>query len=424
MQQQHLELFCRKLIEAFPDAVCCFHPEGGVLTANHKFAELVLAPDPDSLIGSNVYDLLVSEQQQKRSEIMDRLAHLNTSKKIRMDLLRRDGRVVPIEINPACVEDVPGQQPVILTVIRNITEKKHSEEAARLAEQVFQHSSDGIFITDENNRILRVNSAFTEVTGYAESEVKGRNPRIFSSGRQGKEFYEKMWKAIKARGAWQGEIINRRKNGELYHQWLSVSAMRNDNGIIHRHIAIISDITEHKAAEAHVRWLAHHDTLTGLSNRNVLEDRVRYAVQRAKRDGDLAAVLMLDLDHFKPINDNHGHAYGDQLLIELTARLSDCVRATDTLARIGGDEFAVLLPDIRKPDHAGVVAEKIIRSVRRPFEINGTSMEVGVSIGISMIPEHGVDTVTLLSCADKAMYHTKKQQQSNSYAFYSADISN
>lgn len=299
---------------------------------------------------------------------------------------------------------------------------QNNTDASILAEQVFEYSSDGIFITDEHNRILRVNRAFTSITGYSAPEIIGKNPRIFSSGRQGKAFYEAMWGEINTRGRWQGEIINRRKNGEIYHQWLSISVVRDSDGRIHRHIAIISDITKYRTAEERVRWLAHHDPLTGLFSRNVLEDRLDYTIQRAKRYGSKAAVLMLDLDDFKPVNDSHGHGFGDQVLVEVAARLSDCVRETDTLARVGGDEFVVLLPDIEDRQHAVPVADKIIRTVCRPYDINGIEVTIGISIGISILPEDGVDTATLLSCADRAMYRMKKQRK-NSYGFYSNSLS-
>jgi diguanylate cyclase (GGDEF)-like protein/PAS domain S-box-containing protein len=409
------------LIEASPDAICCFHPEGEILTINQQFANLILESAPDSLVGKNAFDLLVPEQREEGYKIVNELMQQNISRNISMNLVRSDGSSVPLEIHAAYINHDPAHQAIICAIIRDVREKKRNEDELELANQVFQHSSDGIFITDENNHILRINKAITVITGYSEHDVLGNSPRIFSSGRQDKQFYKEMWKHIQMHGCWQGEIINRRKNGELYNQWLSISTVKDSDGHIKNHIAVISDITERKAASEHVRWLAYHDSLTGLYNRAVIEDRMNYTIKRIRRDGGIAAVLMLDLNQFKPINDNHGHACGDQLLIQLATRLTDCVRDVDTVARIGGDEFVILLPDIKSPEDAGMVAAKIIQAISRSFEINGNTIMIGISIGISIIPDHGVDSVTLLRHADQAMYHAKRVEK-NDYRFYSEAI--
>jgi diguanylate cyclase (GGDEF)-like protein/PAS domain S-box-containing protein len=310
----------------------------------------------------------------------------------------------------------PDGRDVLVGVISDITERKRLEELLRLNAQVFEHSTEGMFITDVNNDILRVNRAFTEITGYAAQEVLGKNPRMLGSGQLPREFYAEMWRSLSERGYWQGEMLNRRRSGELYAEWLTISTVRDAAGQLQHYIALFSDITKRKQAEERILFLAHHDALTGLPNRVLLGDRVAQAVARAVRSGAAVALLMLDLDHFKEINDQLGHQAGDRLLKDVAHVLSGAVRGSDTVARLGGDEFVVLLADGGSPRDAQAAAERILKALELPFELQGRQARVGASIGIGVFPRDGTDADALLRSADEALYRVKRSGRNN-FAF-------
>ena len=305
---------------------------------------------------------------------------------------------------------------VLVGIINDITDRKRMEEQLRLNAQVFAHSAEGMFITDERNAILTVNRAFTTITGYSEEEVVGKNPRVLSSGDQPREFYENMWRTLSEQGSWQGELCNRRKTGERYSEWLTISTIRDDAGRLRQHIGLFSDITRRKEAEERVHFLAHHDALTGLPNRSLLGDRLGQAVLRSRRSKKTTAVLMLDLDRFKEVNDSLGHPAGDRLLKDVAQRLSGCVRESDTVSRLGGDEFVVVLAETAGPEAAEIAARKILAALGRPFLLEGHEARIGVSIGISVFPNDGADADSLLRTADEAMYRVKRTGR-NSFAF-------
>ncbi len=277
----------------------------------------------------------------------------------------------------------------------------------RLAAAVFEHSQEGIAITDKDNRIVAVNRAFTEITGYPEEDVIGKNPSLLSSGRQDRLFYEQMWHSIIATGHWQGELWNRCKGGQIKPKWYSINTVKDEAGQVVNYIAIFSDISERKRAEQHIEFLAHHDALTGLPNRVLTRDRFSQAAVRALRDRAGVAVLYIDLDNFKNINDSCGHQTGDQLLIDAVARLQHFIRDSDTISRQGGDEFIVLLPGVSDPDAVNRVAYKMIEALSAPFEIDDQHLGISASIGIAYFPDDSNDFDTLVRYADAAMYAAK-----------------
>jgi diguanylate cyclase (GGDEF)-like protein/PAS domain S-box-containing protein len=291
-------------------------------------------------------------------------------------------------------------------VMDEVRELLHSQ---RLASEVFENSPEGIVVCDPGGRILKVNPAFTATTGYSAGEAVGRTPAILKSGRQDAEFYRSFWHALKTAGRWQGDLWNRRKSGEIYAERLNVSAVRNERGEIENYIGVFGDITERKRQEALIAHHAYHDLLTGLPNRALFEDRLAQSLAAARRGAKRLAVLFLDLDRFKFVNDTLGHGAGDGLLKEVARRLRGCVREVDTVARLGGDEFTVLLPQIAEPANAQAVAEKVLEGLRQPFRLAGRELHVTSSIGISLYPEHGGDAETLMKKADAAMYHVKDQ---------------
>ncbi|ATJ84655.1 EAL domain-containing protein [Halomonas beimenensis] len=296
-----------------------------------------------------------------------------------------------------------------------------SRENLQLAERVIDASLEGIIITDPQTRIEFVNPAFTHMTGYSLEDVAGHTPAILSSGRHDAAFYRDMWQSLQESGFWRGEIWNRRKSGELYLELLTISAIHNEAGEVSHYAALFTDITHIRENEEQVRRLAYYDPLTRLPNRRLLDDRLSLAVRHAHRHGRRLAVLFLDLDHFKRVNDSLGHALGDELLVKLTGRLKQHLREDDTLARLGGDEFLVLLPDVQEIDEVTRVARRLIESVSAPFELGRHRFRVGCSLGISLYPDDGDDAEALVQRADAAMYRAK-QEGRNTYRLFRAEM--
>lgn len=296
----------------------------------------------------------------------------------------------------------------------------NADERLSLYSMVFEYTSDAIMITDTENNIIAVNPAFTKITGYTTEEVIGKNPRILSSGQQSPEFYKELFGSLKTTGEWQGEIWNRRKDGELYGEWLTISTVRNKQGQINNHIAIFSDITRRKRMAERNEYLAHHDALTGLGNRLLLEDRIKSALLQARRDHKLTAVLYLDLDRFKQINDTLTHDVGDMLLREVAKRLSACVRGVDSVLRLGGDEF-VLVQNIRDENDVRLLANKAIGALAKPFMIEKHQLDISCSIGICIASSDKAEPLSLVNNADRAMYQAK-HQGGNCYQFYAENV--
>ncbi len=304
-----------------------------------------------------------------------------------------------------------GGRSLFFSIIHDITERKHAETELRIAAAAFE-SQAAMIITDAKGVILRVNSAFTETTGYTSEEAVGQTPRILKSGRHDADFYTAMWETLNLTGKWQGEVWDRRKNGEIYPKWLTITAVKGEDEVTTHYVGLQLDITERKLAEKQLQMLAHHDPLTGLPNRALFHDRLEHGLGLARRHQHLMAVLFLDLDHFKEINDTLGHDMGDVLLKEAAGRLLACVRMTDTVARMGGDEFTVIITEMKTADDAVHVAKEILNAFLQPFELNEKCYRVGCSIGIAIYPEHGTNHKTLLKHADSAMYHAKTKRNS------------
>ena len=300
---------------------------------------------------------------------------------------------------------------------REIKQRREAEAGLHLSAKVFEQNSEAIIVTDAGNQIAMVNRAFCEITGYSEAEVLGRNPRFMASGRQSTQFYRAMWRELLDKNNWRGEIWNKRKNGEVFPELLTISTVRDEAGQITHYIGVFIDITERKQEEERIIRLANYDALSGLPNRNLLVDRVEQGVAQAERHGSKLAMLFIDLDHFKHINDSLGHDIGDELLKMVAERLKLCLRRTDTLARQGGDEFIALVTDIGSENEAGFVAEKMVAACASGFQVDGHLLHVTPSIGISMCPEDGNTQVQLMRNADLAMYRAKDSGR-NRFAFY------
>lgn len=300
---------------------------------------------------------------------------------------------------------------------------EHSQAEQRLhqAAAVFENTVEGVIITDARANIIAVNKAFTLITGYTETEVLGNNPKILKSGCHEWPFYAALWKAVVETGHWQGEIWNRRKSGEIYPQWSTISSVFDGMGTVTYYVSVFADISSIKQSQERLNHLAHHDPLTGLPNRLLLNARLKHALQHAQRQGSGIAVLFLDLDQFKNINDTLGHTVGDELLREVAKRLSECVRTEDTVARLGGDEFVVTMENLWQGEGADVVVRKILAAFSRPFTLEGQEMFITASVGISLYPEDGESVDELLRNADAAMYRAKSQGR-NTYEFYTREL--
>jgi len=286
---------------------------------------------------------------------------------------------------------------------------RHQRDAdARLATAVFCHAREGIIVTAADGIILDVNQAFTRITGYGRDEVLGKNPRLLSSGQQSKEFYAAMWQDLQQQGYWEGEVWNRRKDGMVYAQLQTISAVRNAMGTARQYVALFSDITALKVHENELEHIAHFDVLTDLPNRVLLADRLRHGMAQAQRRGKLLAVVYLDLDGFKSVNDTHGHAAGDLLLVALATRMKQALREGDTLARIGGDEFVAVLIDLEDANACKPMLTRLLEAASQPSQFGDFSLQVSASLGVEFYPQSWeLDAEQLLRQADQAMYQAK-----------------
>lgn len=318
---------------------------------------------------------------------------------------RRDGQ--PLDLDVTVGEPGKGRPKRRLLIARPRADAPSVDWMASLYASVFEASPEAILVTDADQSILSVNRAFSCITGYGESEVVGRRPSVLSSGRHDASFYQRMWEKLHVDGHWQGEIWNRRKNGEIYPQWQTITIVRDPRGRIANYVAVFADITERKSAEAHISHLAYHDPLTSLPNRLLLSDRLDQALRGADRAGKRVGVLVIDLDHFKAINDRFGHSAGDALLQDVARRLAAAIRDSDTVSRVGGDEFVVVLPGLNHAVEARLVGEKMLTLLAPAFEIAHASVPISASIGVSVYPDDGVRMEDLLEHADAAMYQSK-----------------
>jgi diguanylate cyclase (GGDEF)-like protein/PAS domain S-box-containing protein len=337
-----------------------------------------------------------------------------------------DGSVRHMESVGAAIRDGSGQVVRVAVVARDVTERKQMETQLRIAAAAFE-ADVGILVTDGDGVIQKVNSAFTVLTGYSAAEVIGRKPSLLGSGRHDKAFFAAMWDDIHRSGSWKGEIWNRRKNGGVYPQWLTITAVRNgEGGGTTHYVATMTDISERKAAEDEIRHLALYDDLTQLPNRRLLIDRLQKALAACARSGRRGALLLIDLDNFKQLNDTYGHDHGDLLLQQVALRLNGCIREGDTAARLGGDEFVVMLADLSEDSgeairQAEAVGEKILATLNQRYVLLGKEHHSTPSIGITLFADQRTSIEDLLRQADVAMYRSKSAGR-NAMSFFQPDM--
>ncbi len=367
------------------------------------------------IVGKSIVDTIPPEDVGRLQQAKERMLQ-GDSLVDEWTLHGKDGSQIPVEVSAKILSNHRWQG-----FVRDISERKRAEEQLRRAAIVFDSTMEAILVTDSERNIVAFNKAYTKMTGFESDEILGRNPHFHGSGYHDAAFYRALWQSLEESGQWQGEIWNRRKSGAPYPAWINISVVRDDSGQIVNYVAIMSDISSLKEVEQRLTHLAHHDVLTGLSNRLVFGAELELALERAKRHRRKVALLFLDLDRFKLINDTLGHAAGDELLKEIAKRISGSVRGDDLVARLGGDEFTVILEEIGKPRDAASIAQKIIDSINNPVALVQGEVTTSASIGISIFPNDAKDANDMAKAADAAMYRAKANG-SNTYEFYTPQL--
>jgi len=406
----------RTLVEWSPEAVIVLRT-GRLIYVNPAAIELFGASSAQELTGTPILDLVHPDFQQV---LLPRLHNCSSDGGVAPMLIekfiRLDGTIIDVEAQYTSI--VYDGESVIHGSIRDITERKQAEEKLQLAASVFTHAREAILITTPDATIIDVNQTFTQITGYARNEVLGCNPKILNSGHQGKEFYADMWQSLIAKGYWYGEVWNRRKNGEVYAEMLTIGAVRDDQGNTQQYVALFSDITVLKEHESQLEHIAHYDALTTLPNRVLLADRLHQAMAQVQRGEQRLAVAYLDLDGFKSINDNHGHEAGDQLLMIVASRMKEALREGDTLARLGGDEFVAVLFDLADIETSVPVLARLLAAAAKPVHVGKDIFQVSASIGVTFYPQTEImDADQLLRQADQAMYQAKLAGKNRYHVF-------
>lgn len=411
-----------ELVEMTPDWIWEIDREGRYSYVSPQ-VERILGWRPEDLLGHSAFEFMPKEEAERLSEwfIEIEAEHHPIVQKENINL-HKSGSERVMETCARPFFDENGNYQGYRGVDRDVTERSTYQQKQDLSSLVLEHTPEGVMITDADRNIIKINPAFCRMTGYTEQEILGQNPRILSSQRHDKDFYKTMWFSISTKGYWQGEIWNRRKDGEIYPEWLNISSIKDGAGRVTYYAAIFSDISTQTQIRNQLHNLAYYDALTGLPNRELFYDRLSKALIQAERGQEMVSVMFLDIDHFKRVNDSFGHNVGDLLLKKVSEVLSGCLRASDTVARIGGDEFTILLTGVTSLESVVRIAEKILTTLEKPFDLgNDIHSYVGGSIGISHYPMDGADADTLLKHADNAMYRAKDKGR-NMYQFFTAEM--
>jgi len=398
----------RTVFEVIPDGMMLIDGQGEVMLWNSA-ALAILGVDEAGLKSRSVVLNYRDGQPVKPEDYPSRQAITVANSQGLFAIPQADGSKRWIAVSTRQLPlDAEGRPTGAVESFSDITRVVGLEESLLISQSVFEAASEGIMVTDAQNRIARVNPAFSRITGYSADEVIGLQPSLLASGHHDRVFYEAMYQSLRDKGSWEGEVVNRRKDGGVYVEWLKINAVSNREGALLRYVALFSDITVKKQREQNIWHQAHYDPLTELPNRTLFLDRLGQALAQAGRREQQVGVLFLDLDKFKPVNDAYGHQAGDELLCQVARRIANCLREEDTVARLGGDEFVVLLPAVAQGDDCLKVADKILETLTQPFRLQVGIVEISASIGVSLSPPVGtVDAEVLLKNADQAMYQAK-----------------
>ena len=402
-------------LNAITDALYLIDEDSKIVYVNKTACE-TLGYTHEELIGKTPFDidpLIVPEQMNsiRETAFTEGLIQFNTKH------MRKDGSLLDVEIRT--YPYVKDNKRYKLSIVKDITEQKKTEEKVKLLASIFTHTKEGIAITDTQGIIIDVNEAYSEITGYMKEEALGQNAGFIKSGRHDEEFYKNLWNKLLNDKNWRGEIRNRRKSGEEFIERLTISAISDTSGNVSNYVGLMSDVTTMKEHEAGLEKMAYYDVLTGLPNRALLMEKINNAMAISKRYGKVMAICYLDLDSFKPINDEYGHKIGDEVLIEISHRIQKSIRESDAVMRIGGDEFVLLLQDVKNKKACEKIINKILQRIDAPLLLsNHKQVKVTASIGITLFPDDDGGVESLLKNADKAMY-SAKQNGKNRYSFHS-----
>lgn len=404
------------IVESSEDAIIAKSPEG-VVTSWNAGAEAIFGYTAQEMVGQPTQQLYPSALVDEVADSLNQLRSGATVHNLESTQMRKDGERIYISSAISALRNENGEIVGEAIISRDITKRKKDETKLRLAASVFTHAHEGIVITDADVRIVEVNNMYEQITGFARDELIGKNPHVSRSGRQSREFYEEMWRSLIDRGHWDGEIWNRRKTGEFYAALLTISTVRNAHGDVQNYVGILSDITQLKDYQQHLEYVAHHDPLTDLPNRILFADRLNQAISQSERRAQALAVVYLDLDGFKEVNDTHGHDVGDELLIVVARRMKEVLRGGDTVARLGGDEFVGLLVDFDTKAQCGPVLQRLLETVAEPITIGALQLQVSASLGVAFYPDDAADADQLMRHADQAMYAAKQSGKNRIHWF-------
>jgi diguanylate cyclase (GGDEF)-like protein/PAS domain S-box-containing protein len=404
------------------DCIIDVNPKGFEFMQQHAGQDLKRVNQRSKLIGMNIYDII-----KHIPDIKELSLPMDESKENTL-VVEKDGRLLYYIINAEEIYDTDKLKIGKLYILHDLTLIKEQlnslmklNEELVISDKIINEAIEGIIITNSNNIIIRVNESMVRMSGYPKDDIIGQNPRIFKSDYHDAQFYQQMWKQISREGFWEGEIWDRKKTGEVYPKWMSITTINDPNGMVTNYIGISSDITKMKKAEQDIHLLAYYDSLTGIPNRTLFYDRLNLALNRAKRNNSCVALFYMDIDRFKLINDSMGHDAGDVLLIEVSKRLQSVIREEDLLSRLGGDEFTLLIEGDNCAEDAVGIAEKIIREINKPYLLKGKEVSVSISIGIAIAPHDDTTLAGMIRKADSAMYHSKATGRGK-YVFSSAEI--
>jgi diguanylate cyclase (GGDEF)-like protein/PAS domain S-box-containing protein len=392
-------------------------PDSGMIAEANQAAERFYGYSRRALLAMKIDEINVLPSEDIKTSI----AKAMEAKCLHFEFKHRlaSGELRDVEVYSGPIE--LGGKTMLYSIVHDITDRKLGEASLRRFTSIFGAISEGVMVVDSENTIVEVNPAFTEITGYIPEDVIGKTPQIMKSGRHDDAFYREMWLSLQTYGRWQGEIWDKRKNGEIFPEWLTINTIYDEQGNVRERVALFSDITKKKEAEEQVWRQANFDELTGLPNRSMFRDRLEFEIRKAVRSGASFALLFIDLDRFKEVNDTLGHETGDKLLVEAANRIVSTVRESDTVARLGGDEFTVILSDLGGNAHVETIASTIIQKLAEPFHLNKESAYVSGSIGITLYPSDAQDSSELLKNADQAMYVAKSLGK-NRFAYFTPEL--
>lgn len=405
----------RMLTEFSPSGITAFKGSK-IVYMNPAGAEIFGFAEGSEMQGRNILDFLAPPDRLKAAQVVGDMIRLDKPfHGMKLSAFTADKKKIDLRVSCQPYDDGSGK--AVQCVFSDITlERKRTEEILRLS-QVVEQSPVSVIITDLTGKIEYINPAALSLTGYTAEEVTGKNVNLFRSGSHPDEYYKNLWETIQAGGTWKGELCNQTKDGVSFWEFCTVSPVKDLDGEMLFYVAVKENITEKKIREEEMKFMALHDLLTGLPNRFLMRDRLEYALERYRRYGEKLAVMFIDLDGFKNINDRYGHDAGDALLKEVSKRILGCIRSTDTACRIGGDEFLVIVTDISAGELLDEVAKRLLHAIGQPFDYQGKECRVGASIGIGLCPEDGVNVDDLIIRADEAMYYVKRRTK-NSFAYF------